>query len=125
MMFYLVLLISLLYSVCACGQDKVILKSYDDGTPSIEVWFKEKAGSREKVREISYYASGKKDYEGNYRNGMEHGKWTYYYKNGQVMDEEFYKNGLEDGKHTEYSPDGQIVKIEFYKQGKVTKVIEH
>ncbi len=99
---------------------KIIDKTYDNGSPSL-VYFLN--GNNEKTKEISYFPNGKIDYEGNFKNGKEHGKWIYYYEDGQKKFEENYKNGLEDGKQYEWEPDGQLTKLEIYKEGKLQKTL--
>ena len=54
------------------------------------------------------YENGKIDEEGNYKDGLEDGKWKGYYENGQISFEINYKYGLKDGKEICYYEDGQI-----------------
>jgi uncharacterized protein len=70
------------------------------------------------------YPNGQIDYEGSFKDGVEHGKWVYYYSDGTKKFEEYYKNGFEEGKHYEWAPDGRLVKTEIYKQGKLIQTIE-
>ncbi len=111
----------ILSSTNSFGQDtKVIEKAYPDGKPSLIVFYNP---GGEKIKEISYFSNGQIDYEGVFKNGLEHGKWTYYYEDGQKKFEENYKNGKEEGKQYEWEPDGQLTKIEVYKEGKLLKTI--
>lgn len=72
---------------------------------------------------MSYFSNGNTDYDGVFKNGKEHGTWTYYYEDGQKKFEENYKNGLEEGKQYEWEPDGQLTKIEVFKEGRLLKTI--
>ena len=103
------------------SQQTVVEKTYPDGSSSLVRGY-DKHGAL--IKEISYYENGQIDYEGEFKEGKEHGKWTYYYKDGQKMYVEIYKNGFEEGKHYEWAPDGQLVKIEYYQQGRLVKTEE-
>ena len=99
---------------------KVIEKTFPDGSPSLVVFYNSKG---ERVREISYFSNGKKEYDGTFKDGKENGTFIYWYEDGQKKYEEYYKNGLAEGKQYEWDPDGQLNKTEIYKQGKLLKTI--
>lgn len=112
--FYLILFV--IASLTGFTQDKKIIQEYPNGKPSLIIIMNSK---NEKVKEISYFENGAIDYEGTFKNGVEHGIWTYYYENGNKKYIETYKNGVEEGKHYEYSTQGQLEKIETYSNGKL------
>jgi antitoxin component YwqK of YwqJK toxin-antitoxin module len=56
----------------------------------------------------SWYENGQKRYEGNYKDGELDGLWTSWYENGQKRYEENWKDGKLDG-HTKWDEDGEIV----------------
>ena len=54
-----------------------------------------------------WHKNGKKKSEGTYKEGDEHGKWTYWYVNGQKKSEGTYKDGLVVSKWTYWYENGQ------------------
>lgn len=60
---------------------------------------------------------GFKRVEGQYKNGLMDGTWTWYYSNGMVESMSEYKEGTRDGQTKEYSPRGVLLEETQYKQG--------
>lgn len=56
---------------------------------------------------VEYYANGLKKVEGEHRDGLRHGVWTYYYENGMKWSEGRYKNGVRDGYSIVYYENGR------------------
>ena len=83
--------------------------------------------------------------EGQYKDGMLHGKWMMYYENGAVGAVAMYENGaglqkgyssdgqliteipyednVKDGKEIQYDRDGSVKKILLWKSGEFVKII--
>jgi antitoxin component YwqK of YwqJK toxin-antitoxin module len=75
----------------------------------------------EKVKEELFYDTGQLDYVGHYKNGVEHGSWTYYWPNGKLKSEEYYEKGLEEGTMYDYDEAGKKI-IEYrYVRGRLMK----
>ena len=68
-------------------------------------------------RAISAYDNGQKECEGEYKDGKEHGTWTFWYENGQKSAEGEYKNGKEHGPGTLWHENGQKWAETEYKDG--------
>lgn len=63
-------------------------------------------GLREGIS-VSYYSSGKKSQELQYKNDIKHGIWKQYYENGTVKILATYTNGKRTGDFTVNYPDGK------------------
>jgi len=107
-------------SVFAFSQDleRHIVRKYPDGKAKVVVYVPKGAtSSNSRVKEEVYFPNGKLDYVGHYKNGVEHGKWTYYWESGKIKSEEFYIKGLEEGIMWDYDQDGRKIKEYEYKKG--------
>jgi len=51
---------------------------------------------------FDFYDNGQRKFDGRYRKGLMHDKWTYYHENGQKFGEGTWKNGELDGIHTNW-----------------------
>lgn len=67
--------------------------------------------------EVEYYDSGQKESEANYKDGVQHGKYTSWYENGQKELEENWVNGEKDGKFVFWNEDGQKLEEVSWKFG--------
>jgi len=67
---------------------------------------------------FDFYDNGQRKFDGRYRKGLMHGKWTYYHENGQKFGEGTWKNGELDGIHTNWYENGQKKSKVTYKNGK-------
>ena len=107
------------------AQTPYVMKKFDDGTPYI-VWFVVEEGSKKvKVKEEVYWPNGNLDYVGNFKNGIEHGQWTYYYETGVKKAVEVWNKGKEVGVFYEFKPDGSLLLETHYKNGKVIKEVKY
>lgn len=98
-----------------------VVRSYKNGKPYVVVYTIGEA--HERVKEELYYESGQLDYVGHYRNGIEHGEWTYYWENGAVKSFEYYFKGKEEGLHFECDSLGKRTKEYYYRKGTLLKEI--
>lgn len=86
-------------------QERHVVWKHKDGKPKVVVYVD--PASKEKLKEEIFYPNGQIDYVGHYKNGKEHGKWTYYWENGKLKSEEFYQRGLEHGVMFDYDEHGK------------------
>ena len=63
--------------------------------------------------------TGKKIVDGQYKDGIKDGLWTYWYENGQKKAEENYRYGKRDGLWIGWYENGQKRKEDHYRDGKV------
>ena len=73
---------------------------------------------------VGYYETGKKEAEGQFKNGQQDGLWTWWHANGQKSEEGHYKNGELDGLVTEWWKNGQKHSETHYKDGKLISTKE-
>lgn len=119
-------LICLLFvTISACGQKKQVVSSHENGNPEFVVWMKGKKEEAIVVKEEAYYADGKIEYTGFYKDEKEDGTWVYYYDNGNKKEEINYSEGVLDGTTYEYAPDGSLRLEIHYNQGRIEKEIRH
>lgn len=111
------ILISFLLCLSSFAQEleRHVVHKYKDGTPKVVVYVD--PDSKERLKEEIYYPNGNLDYVGHYKNGQEHGKWTYYWENGNIKSEEFYVRGMEDGVMFDYNEEGKAIIRYEYKKG--------
>jgi antitoxin component YwqK of YwqJK toxin-antitoxin module len=67
--------------------------------------------------QIVSYAGGKIEFEGEMKNGLREGLWTYYYPNGQKQMEGMYTDGLKEGTWSFWKENGEQDPVEIYKMG--------
>ena len=103
--------------------DRIVLHSYPDGSPKMVVFVVH--GTKDIVRDESYYPNGKMDYCGEYRDGVEDGTWKYYWPNGMLKTVEHYVDGLEEGECRHFNEQGKLVKFILYKKGNPVKTLEY
>jgi antitoxin component YwqK of YwqJK toxin-antitoxin module len=98
--------------------DRHVVRKYPDGKAKVVVYMPKGAtASNARVKEEVYFPNGNLDYVGHYKNGQEHGKWTYYWESGKIKSEEFYIRGLEEGIMWDYDSNGKKIKEYEYKKG--------
>lgn len=119
--FFLAILTIILYS-CSDEGKKVVEKTYPDGSPKVEKYYKIKGSDSELVKEVNYYSSQQKMMEGKYKNDKRDGYWVYYYENGEKWSEGIYENGLDEGLRTTYYENGEKRYEGNYTKGKETGI---
>lgn len=92
-----------------------VVRYYKDGTPRVEYCYD--PINQKMVKEICFFRNGSLDYTGEYKNGIEHGTWTFYWENGTIRSQEFYVNGRENGVMYDYNEQGSPVIEYTYKMG--------
>jgi antitoxin component YwqK of YwqJK toxin-antitoxin module len=94
------------------GEMTGVWKSWtQDGAQGSEIDFN-------KGTAVYWYANGKKSSEGKIIKGMQHdGAWTGWYENGNINYEGNYKQGLKEGTWTWYNNKGVKIQEEIYKNG--------
>ena len=68
--------------------------------------------------EVVSYVNGKIEFEGDVKNGLREGLWTYYYPTGQKKIEGLFTDGLKEGTWNYWKENGTQDVVEVYKMGK-------
>lgn len=68
--------------------------------------------------EVVSYINGKLEFDGEIKNGLREGVWSYYYPSGQKKMSGLYTDGLKEGTWTYWKENGSQEFIELYKLGK-------
>ncbi len=92
-------------------------KLYPDGKVKIEKYYKIKGNSKLLQLEKRFYPNGAKEMEGEYKDGVRHGKWVFWYSTGQKWSEGIYKNGKREQEGIVWHPNGKIQIKGIYKDG--------
>jgi len=113
----LIILFAILASNCSHKPIEEITATHDDGSPKIVKYFDEGEKGRILVKEIHYYADGKKKLEGSYKNTQRDGLWTSWYANGNIWSQSEYTDGIENGLYVVYHENGSKYYEGHYKKG--------
>jgi len=111
---YLISLLVIFAFTSCTHETKVIEETYPDGSPKRECVYKGKDGSRELLRETTWYPHKKIQMTGEYKSRQRDGRWVYYYENGNIWSEGFFKNGKSDGKRITHYENGKVFYEGFY-----------
>lgn len=121
---HVLLLAGCMFLFTACSTRKYVASTHPNGKPEVVLYLKGKGLQAEKVMEKVYYANGNLDHIGRFRDGKEHGEWTYYYEDGTRWVTEHWVNGLEEGVQIEYAPDGQVYLEKYYQAGRLIRTVD-
>lgn len=111
--------ISLVILSCNSNTQKEIVSKYPDDSPQLEIQYTiNDLKQKVIVKETDYYQGNIKRVEGNFKNGLKHGKWTYWHKNGNKWSEGTFLCGLSHGRFTIWKEDGTRDFSSSYKYGK-------
>jgi antitoxin component YwqK of YwqJK toxin-antitoxin module len=103
--------------LASCQQEqRVVEDTYPDNTPKRVCFYKGKGETRELLREMTYYPNKQMQMQGEYKNNLRDGKWTYWHENGKLWSEGFFKAGKSDGKRTTYYDNGKVRYVGYYKE---------
>jgi len=80
--------------------------AWPDGTPQKVSYYRVTGDKKDKVKEIRYYQSGKKEMEGGFSGGKKDGSWYSWFENGKKQSEGFFKNDMRNGKAIVYRENG-------------------
>jgi antitoxin component YwqK of YwqJK toxin-antitoxin module len=116
--------LAILFLATGCATQHYVASKYPNGKPEVVIYTEGKGEEAVKVMERVYYPNGKLDYVGRFKDGREHGEWTYYYEDGTLKYKENWANGLEDGVQIEYAPDGQPYLEKYYENGKLVRTVD-
>ena len=111
---YLIALLVIFAFTSCTRETKVVEATYPDGSPKRECVYVEKHGSRELIRETTWYPHRKIQMTGEYKSRERDGRWVYYYENGNIWSEGFFKNGKSDGKRVTHYENGKVFYEGFY-----------
>ncbi|RMF06834.1 MAG: hypothetical protein D6762_08665 [Candidatus Neomarinimicrobiota bacterium] len=93
--------------------EKIVTKSYSNGTPEIVRTFRKEGDRNVLVAEDRYYFGGQWQQHRELRDGYPHGLWREWYQNGQLKVEKHYENGelhgLQQGWYLDGSPRFQAI----------------
>lgn len=103
---------------CAPALEEAIVETYADGTPKVVKYYAGEGLEKTMVKEAFFYPDGSLRMEGEYKEGLKHGKWISFYNNGNNWSEGFYKLGINDGKTITWHENGQKYYEGSYADGK-------
>jgi len=92
---------------------------WPNGTPKKVSYFRVNGGKKEKVKEVLYYESGKKQMEGAFVNGKKEGFWASWFEDGKKQSEGSFKNDLRNGKAVVWRENGYKYYEGTYSMGKL------
>jgi antitoxin component YwqK of YwqJK toxin-antitoxin module len=102
------LLILLALALPGCKEKLLqeVNETWPDGSKKKVSLFRAEEDKNQKIKEIRYYQSGKKEMEGEFLNGKKDGAWTSWFENGMKQSEGFFKNDMRNGKATVWRESG-------------------
>lgn len=83
-----------------------VTTKWPDGKPQKVSYFRVAGDKKDKVKEIRFYQSGKKEMEGEFAGGKKDGAWTSWFENGKKQSEGFFKNDMRNGKAVVWRENG-------------------
>ena len=111
------LFFGLVFFGCGSGLEEIVVDLYDDGTPKIVRYYKGEGKEKTMVKETFFYQDGTPRMEGEYLQGVKHGRWISYYEDGTKWSEGYYVDGINDGATMTWHENGQKYYKGFYKKG--------
>jgi len=93
--------------------------AWPDGSPQKVSFYRVANGTKDKVKEVRYYQSGKIEMEGEYASGKKDGAWTSWFENGKKQSEGFFKNDMRNGKAVVWRENGYKYYEGTYSLGKL------
>jgi len=108
-----VLLLTVLLAIAGCAAKKV---NYDQLQNRNGLFFLTNS-DKPFSGEVVAYVNGRVEFEGDIKEGLREGVWTYYFPSGQKKMEGAYASGLKEGLWTYWKDNGQQDVIEMYKMG--------
>jgi antitoxin component YwqK of YwqJK toxin-antitoxin module len=105
----------------SCGEKlhEEVVSAWPDGSPQKVAYYRISGDKKDKVKEIRYYESGKKEMEGEFAGGKKDGAWMSWFENGKVQSEGFFKNDLRNGKAVVWRENGYKYYEGTYSLGKL------
>lgn len=111
------LLLAMLVVACAPKTVDVVKLKHEDGTARLIYTYQIQQNDSVLVYEKQFYPNGKLEQEGQYKEDLRDGKWTYYYENGNKWSEGYFKAALSHGKRSIWYENGQLHMQGAYDQG--------
>jgi hypothetical protein len=99
-----------------------VMRKHPNGKPYVIIFFDSKTDKM--MREEVYFPNGKMQWEGNYKNMLEDGKWVYYFEIGNTKSIQYYTKGKENGVCQDFNESGKLIKESTWVNGKETKVVK-
>jgi len=98
---------------------EVIREQYDDGQNRVEREVAHYSDNHFEADGVyrEFYPNGKLFVEGRFREGLQHGEWTFFHDNGQANRKATYNNGQPDGAWEVYRADGTLAAKRSFRNG--------
>lgn len=93
--------------VFGCSEKKVVVTTYENGSPGIVKYYHKESGELILDREVVYYSNKQVKMDGEYKDELRHGMWKAWYETGTLWSEGEYKEGKRNGKGIYYHPNGK------------------
>jgi antitoxin component YwqK of YwqJK toxin-antitoxin module len=103
---------------CSPVLEEAIVETYADGTPKVVKYFTGEGREKAMVKEAFFYPDGSLRMEGEYKEGLKHGRWVSFYNNGNNWSEGYYQLGINHGKTITWHENGKKYYEGFYQEGK-------
>jgi len=104
---FLIILTTVLTGCTKSGKPvEEIAETWPDGNPKKVNYYEVNGEKKDKIKEIRYFQSGKKEMEGNFKAGKKEGIWIFWFENGRKQSENTFKNDLRDGKSIVWRDNG-------------------
>ena len=116
---WLLIIIWALIPSCGEKMEQEVAETWPEGQPKKVFFYDASTGQRQKVKEVRFFESGKKEMEGHYKNGKKQGTWTFWIENGKRQSENNFNNDLRDGKATVWRENGYKYYEGTYSMGKL------
>ncbi|MCX6226407.1 MAG: hypothetical protein NTV01_16940 [Bacteroidia bacterium] len=102
----IMLAVALLLTGCKEKLLQETTETWPDGSPQKVSFFRVTGDKKEKVKEVRYFQSGKKEMEGEYAGGKKDGAWSSWFENGRKQSDGFFRNDMRNGKAIVYRENG-------------------
>lgn len=116
---YIIIIFAIIFFVsCKEKLEEQVVSTYPSGVPMKIEYFHWEGDQKIIVKETRFYANGEKEIEGELKDGMRHGKWTYWYDTGKKWSEGYFMNDMSDGKFSIWYKSGEKNYDAEYKEGR-------
>lgn len=113
----------LLAVIPACKDKKNLIEevaeTWPDGNPKKVFYYQVNGEKKDKIKEIRFFQSGKKEMEGNLKASKKEGIWIFWFENGRKQSENTFTNDLRNGKSVVWRENGKKYYEGSYSMGKL------
>jgi antitoxin component YwqK of YwqJK toxin-antitoxin module len=105
---FLLIILAFILVLGGCREklEREITTKWPDGSPQKVSFYRMNGDKKDKVKEIRYFQSGKKEMEGEFAGGKKDGAWFSWFENGKQQSEGFFKNDMRNGKAVVWRENG-------------------